>query len=124
MKSEWGVAQTDRQSLLLTVDNPARMPRRIYYAAVLVGGEEATLGSIAERAAQDLALSVRRFHPPIACLAEVRPLEAFLATDRTCAVYPLPFFFREQLDIGQESLKYRLRIDESLLQNGEPRRVY
>jgi hypothetical protein len=99
---------------LATVENTGRLAKRIDYALLLIGPEDETPVATAKHIAKQINFDPDRisFTNDISLLVTSTPE---YAKDGQRALIPLPFFFSEQLTIGDETLKYRCTIDKSKL---------
>ena len=99
---------------LATVDNKGSLSKRIEYASVLIGPEDEGPVATAKHIAKQMKIDPDRisFTNDISLL--VTPI-ALYAKDGQRALIPLPFFFNEQVTMGDETLKYRCTIDKSKL---------
>jgi hypothetical protein len=127
---------------LLSVENNGLTPKRIDYAALMFGPSNITLRDMAQLIAGRLSPNQKRRRHLImgrSLLPEklrpvsndmqtiflLKPAEPFYdEVARDVALIPVPFFYVDQIHIGNERLKYRLRIDGSRLGDGRSYTVF
>jgi hypothetical protein len=98
-------------TVLTAIENQGLIPKKVDYAALLIGPEPAPLDEIA--AAILARPPVTSASPtsagrPIFALFEARMRDDVYAADRRHGMIPLPFYFAEQRHIGNERVQYRV----------------
>jgi hypothetical protein len=105
------IASDSAVTVLTAIENQGLMPKKVHYAALLIGPEPATLDEIA--AAVITQVSLTRAVPasaarPIYALFEDRSCDAVYSADCRHGMIPLPFYFAEQRHVGNERVQYRV----------------
>ncbi|MBE9594839.1 MAG: hypothetical protein IMF19_15315 [Proteobacteria bacterium] len=105
-----GTGSSRSVSALTTVDNKGFLSKRIDYAGLLIGPEDEDPVITAKHIAKELNIDENK-------IAYTNDLY-ILRTDSPSPIYtgrrafiPLPFFFDEQVNIGDETLRYHCTID-------------
>jgi hypothetical protein len=113
-------AEKDNQGILTalaTVENKGIRRKKITYALVLVGPESENPVKTAAMLATEASSGAQiNYTNDIEHLKTDKPVFA----DEGRAIIPLPFFYSEQVAIGDEQLTYRCFIDTKNMQKGKP----
>lgn len=104
---------------LVTLENRGALVKRVFYSVLLIGppnqGLFQTIEQVIESSEWHSDRSKpwhsNRSNPSLDILVRKRRSSPFYAPDGLVALIPLPFFYKEQLDIGQETVSYRTLIE-------------
>jgi hypothetical protein len=98
---------------LATIENKGSIAKPLHYAALLIGPEgedfETMAKSIVKEAYPDTKDSLNYLNT----MFQQRAEKPIFTRDKHRALIPLPFFFRDQIQIGNEVIKYRCPINEN-----------
>jgi len=113
-------AEKDNQGIvtaLATVENKSRRRKNIAYALILIGPEDESPVETAGMLATKIGTGIQiKYTNDIEHLRTDKPV--YLDDGR--AFIPLPFFYSEQVDIGDEVLTYRCLIDTTRIPKETP----
>jgi hypothetical protein len=102
---------------VLKIQNDGKASKLIHYAAMIIVPSGVSLREAADRILGGTNKgTVQRFQrDPIELLSSARSLTRMTSSDNAITLVPLPFFFSEQMTIGNEVVKQRVELDTSSL---------
>lgn len=107
-----GEFERTRVTALATLENRGSVPKRVHHVGLLLGPAWMPLEDVAGRVSQhsDRDPAGSPSHPvgALPFLSENGPV---YRTEQGCAWIPLPFFYRDQKRLGNETVRYRCEID-------------
>ena len=103
-------------SVLTTVENKGSRPKSITYSLLLVGPEEEDPVETANKIASEAGLGICLKYTND--LAHIKIARSLYGHER--ALIPIPFYYRENISIGDEVLTYRASIDARKLARNVP----
>jgi hypothetical protein len=111
---------------LLTAENQGLTPKRIDYAALLIGPLELPLTSLASNIATLIDAPPSPDGRPRAMrrIYLARRLEPVFDRGKQYGIVPLPFLFADQMQIGNEKLRQRIVLDTSQLRRDQHYGIY
>ncbi len=117
---EVGNAELNTMTAALTLENSGTTPKRVRYAALLIGPDAAGLAEIARPIAERLGIT----RSPKTKISDMRYIygckqpQPIYDEDGRFALIPIRFFYLEQMQVGNERVKYRCKIDVARLTEG------
>lgn len=111
---------------LLTIENQGLTPKRVSYAALLVGPHELPLSELTSRIATLINAPPTPGRRPrgMRRIYYVRQREPIFDKNKQYGIVPLPFLFAEQMQIGNEKLRQRIVLDIAKLRPDQHYAVY
>jgi hypothetical protein len=105
----------DEVTALATLENRGSLAKKLDYAFLLISSEHENPIDTAKNLAARLNLNNIKFQYTND-LVKLKVDDPLYLSDCQAAIIPLPFFFDEQVQIGDESVAYRCTIDTDKLE--------
>lgn len=107
----------------ITIENQGMTPKRVSYAALLIGPPAASADTLAKRLCEAIAPGDTASQHPLHQLYKLTYDKPLQTEDKSVALVPLPFFYLHQAQIGNEKVQFKCALDKWLAP-GEQHRIY